>query len=197
MKKIALFSFLLFSMSLAMSQTEKKVELSSLSLSSGQGALSAGLFFEAGFTRGDDIIGMYLGERDLCVYYLKSTLNTKLHIGPMIEYYQNAPTIGGMAIASPTKWLSTTSWFGFSAGDYGKKVELANWQFLFFWQQADVTVWRFTASGIIMNFEGWHQMLDFKYKQPVTKHFTLFTSAGYDFFQDGKFLGKIGITYIP
>jgi hypothetical protein len=115
----------------------------------------------------------------------------------MMEYYYNSPTLGAMGILNPIKNITATSWFGFSAGHYGQKIELTNWQFLFFWQQLDYNYKRFTATGVILHFEAWHKILDFKYKQPLNDHFSLFTSAGYDFYGKGKNLLKIGITYVP
>ncbi len=177
---------------------EKKVKLDWAALSSGEGALSSGLFFETEFLRGEDVIGLYLGKEDLATYYLKAFLNSKIKAGPCLEYFHNSPTLGGMVLLLPVKNVSALTWSGITAGQYGQKVELTNWQFLFLWQQVNYCYKRFTASGIVLLFdEVWHPILDFKYKQPLDKEFCLFTSAGYDFSGEGKSLLKLGIMYTP
>jgi hypothetical protein len=173
---------------------EKKVELSSLSLSSGKSPLSAGLFFEANFNLGNDVINVSLGERDLYAIYLKG-IGSKFHIGPSFEYFYNVPVLGAMAIWEPWKFFSTFTWTGISAGTPDMKVELLNWRFLFFYQSLDFHVWRFTASAVMMYYDGWRKIVDFKYVQPISEKFSIFTSAGYDFYKEGSALLKIGIMY--
>jgi hypothetical protein len=192
MKKIIL---LIAALACILGVKAQEVKLSSLSLSSGNGPLSAGLLFEANFERGDDLFNLTLGERDMYAFYLKSTLKKKLLIGPCLEYYHNVPTFSGIAIASPIKYVSTFSWLGYSAGAPDQKVELANWRFLFFYQSLDFSYKRFGASGAIMYFDGWIPMVDFKYKQPIMDKINFFTSAGYNFSGEGSALLRIGITY--
>jgi len=168
-----------------------------LSLSSGQGALSGGLLFEASFSRGDDVIGGYLGERDVCAWYLKSMFKGKIQAGPCLEYYHNVPLIDALVLESPLKGLNGMTWIGFSAGTPDQKVELDNWDLLFFWQSASYTYKRFTAMAAALYYADWHPIVDFKYVQPLTKNFSAFTSAGYDFYGEGKSLLKIGLTYVP
>jgi hypothetical protein len=195
MKSFLLFLALMVCVAVNAQDTKKEVKISSLSLSSGNGPLSAGLLFEANFTRGNDLFNLTLGERDMYAFYLKSTLKSKLLIGPCLEYYHNIPTVSGIAIASPFKHLSTFSWLGYSAGKPDMKVELANWQFLFFYQSLDLSYGQFGASGAIMYFGGWIPMLDFKYKQPIMDKVNLFTSAGYNFSGSGSALLRLGIIY--
>lgn len=174
---------------------KKEVKFISGSASTGQDALSSGLLLEFNFSRGGDVINLTLGERDLYASYLKSTLNKKLLIGPCLEYFHNVPTLSTIAISSPIKNVSTFSWLGYSAGNPDEKVELTKWRFLFFYQSADYTFKRFTATGAIMYFDGWQQLAILKYQQPVTKNINFFTSAGYNFFKEGTALLKLGITY--
>jgi hypothetical protein len=174
---------------------KKEVKFISGSASTGQDALSSGVLLEFNFSRGEDVINLTLGERDLYVSYLKSTLNKKLLIGPCLEYFHNVPTVSTIAISFPIKNVSTFSWLGYSAGNPDSKVELTKWRFLFFYQSVDYTLKRFTATGAIMYFDGWQQLVVFKYQQPVTKNINLFTSAGYNFFKEGTALLKLGITY--
>lgn len=195
MRKIILFLAVIASLMVNAQEVKKEVKISSLSLSSGNGPLSAGLLFEANFTRGDDLFNLTLGERDMYAFYLKSTLNKKLLIGPCLEYYHNVPTLSGIAIASPIKNFSTFSWLGYSTGKPDMKVELANWQFLFFYQSLDFTYQRIGISGAIMYFQGWIPMLDFKYRQPIMDKVNLFTSAGYNFSGSGSALLRLGIIY--
>lgn len=116
-------------------QDDTKLKLNSLSLSSGEGPLSNGLFFEAYFSRGNDILNVSLGERDMYFIYLKG-LGSRFNIGPSFEFYYNLPLLGVMAVATPIKTadfsISTTTWTGISAGEFGSKADLANWQYLFF-----------------------------------------------------------------
>jgi hypothetical protein len=178
-------------------QTEIKdsVKLSSVSLSSGDGVLSQGLLFESSFTYGKDLISLYLGERDLAVSYLKSFANSKIYVGPALEYYINVPTVGIQLITSPLKNVSTFSWVGVSAGNPGMKVELTKWKYLFYYQSIDYTYKRFSASAIIMEYNGWQPIVDFKYKQPIMKNIEMFGSVGYNFSGQGRSLLRLGITY--
>ncbi len=175
----------------AQETSKKEVKFTSVSFSSGQDALSSGLLLEVNFDRGEDIINLTLGERDLYASYLKSTLNKKLLIGPCLEYFHNVPTVSIIAISFPIKNVSTFSWLGYSAGNPDCKVELTKWRFLFFYQSLDYTLKRFTATGAIMYFDGWQQLAILKYQQPVTKNINLFTSAGYNFFKEGTALLKL------
>lgn len=199
MKK-SIFFFLALALSFVAYGQEsqsKEIKLSSLTFSSGQGALSAGPLLEASFTRGDDVIGGYLGERDLCAWYLKSFWNGKIQAGPCVEYYHNVPLVDALVLEAPIKGLNGMTWIGFSAGTPDQKVELANWDFLFFWQSLSYTYKRFTVMGAGLYFGDWHPIVDFKYVQPLNKHFSAFTSAGYDFYGQGKSLLKMGLTYVP
>lgn len=189
------FSFVILFSSSLQAEVKDSVKLSSISLSSGDGVLSQGLLFESNFSYGNDLVNLYLGERDLAISYLKSFAKGKVYVGPVLEYYMNLPTLGAQLITSPTKNVSTFSWVGFSAGNPGEKVNFEKYRYLFFYQSLDLTIKRFTASGIIMEYEGWRPIIDLKYKQPIMKNVELFTSAGYNFFGQGHALLRIGITY--
>ena len=190
------FSFIiLLSSNMNAQEVKDSVKLTSISLSSGDGVLSQGLLFETGFTYGKDLINMYLGERDLAVSYLKSFANGKIYAGPVLEYYMNVPTVGAQLSTSPLKNFSTFSWVGFSFGAPGCKVELAKCRYLFFFQSVDYSYKRFTACAIMLHYNNWQPVLDFKYNQPIMKHVSLFTSAGYNFYGAGHSLPRLGITY--
>lgn len=201
MKKILfLFSFIFILLSVSVNaqiETKDTVKISSLSLSSGDGVFSQGLLFESNFTYGDDLVNLYLGERDLAIAYLKSFAKGKIFAGPVLEYFINVPTVGIQMIALPCENVSTFSWLGASAGTPGSKVELKNWRYLFFYQSIDYTYKRFSLSGIIMEYGGWQPIIDLKYKQPIMKNVELFSSAGYNFFGQGHSLLRLGITYKP
>jgi len=111
-------------------QEKKELKLSSLSLSSGEGPLSNGLFFEANFSHGNNILNVSLSERDMYFIYLKR-IGSRLYIGPSFKFYYNLPLLGIMAIATPIKLgdfsISTTTWSGISAGEFGDKADLTNW----------------------------------------------------------------------
>lgn len=177
------------------------IRFSSTTLSSGRGPLTSGIFAEANFSRGNDVISLSLGGDDMYVWYLKSILNQKLLIGPCLEYFYNVPTVSTVAIFSPLKNVSTFSWAGFSAGtpitdgSADSKVELNNWRFLFYYQSVDYTYKRFTATAAIMYYDGWQKIVDFKYCQPLTKNWSMFTSAGRNFYKQGTTLLKFGIKY--
>jgi len=196
MKKflISFFSFVILFSSSVNAEVKDSVKLSSISLSSGDGVLSQGVLFESNFSYGDDMICLYLGERDLGISYLKSFFKGKVYVGPVLEYFMNLPTPGLQMITSPFKNVSTFSWLGFSAGIPGEKVDFKKSRYLFYYQSVDLTIKRFTVSGIIMEYNGWQPIIDLKYKQPLMKNVDLFTSAGYNFFDDHTLL-RIGITY--
>ena len=192
---ILFFSFVISLSSSLKAEAKDSVKLSSLSLSSGDGVLSQGLLFESGFTYGNDLINLYLGERDLAASYLKSFAGGKIYAGPVLEYYMNLPTLGVQVITSPLKNVSTFSWVGFSAGNPGEKVNFEKCRYLFYYQSVDYTYKRFSLSGIIMEYNGWQPIIDLKYRQPLMKNIELFTSAGYNFFGQGHALLRLGVTY--
>ncbi len=179
-------------------QEKSNITLSSLSLSSGEGPLSSGLFFEANFTRGKDLLTMYLGERDICVYYLKPW-GKKIFIGPSVEYYYNTPTLGIMAITTPfskNRWtISTFSWAGVSAGTPQEKVELLKWRYLFLYNSLSIEYRNLTLSGAIMWYDTWGQLFELKYTKKITQNIKMFGSAGYSWYADNKYLFKYGLSY--
>ena len=204
-KKITLLSasllfFLFFGSCAAFAQEKnnKEIKLSSASLSSGEGPLSAGLFAEANFSRGNDVINVSLGERDMYVVYLKG-FGKRFSIGPSFEYYYNVPLIGIMAFSTPIRSgnfsIGTMTWSGVSAGTPAEDVELLNWGLRFFWQSVDINYKNFTATGAVLYYDTWGPLVDFKYKQPINKNWVIFASAGYSWYGDGKALFKIGLTY--
>ncbi|MFZ4632517.1 MAG: hypothetical protein ACOYL8_04970 [Patescibacteria group bacterium] len=199
MKKVLIsiffFSFFILLSSTAKAEVKDSVKIASLSLSSGDGVLSQGLLFESNFTYGEDLITLYLGERDLAVSYLKSFCKGKIYVGPVLEYYLNLPTPGAQLITSPIKNVSTFSWVGFSAGNPGEKVNFEKFRYLFYYQSVEYTYKRFSLAGVIMEYGGWQPIVDLKYKQPLWKDVELFTSAGYNFFGAGHTLLRLGITY--
>lgn len=192
------FSCNLFAQS---TKSDEKVKASSFSLSSGQGPLSSGVFFEANFlVNNKDLLNVSLGEQDMYVIYLKSySANNTLLIGPSFEYYYNVPTLGIMAITTPIQGnfsISTMTWSGISAGNPGEKVEPFNWRYLFFWQSLTASYKKISLTGAILNFDyNWGHLFDCKYTQPISKQFSIFSSAGYSFYGDGQALLKIGVTY--
>lgn len=205
MKKAVLMIIVLLCMLVSVVVTAQEagdtIKFSSATLSSGRGPLTSGIFAEANFSRGNDVISLSLGGDDMYVWYLKSTLNKKLLIGPCLEYFYNVPTVSTVAIFSPLKNISTFSWIGFSAGTpitdgfADSKVEIDNWRFLFCYQSIDYSYKRFTATAAIMYYDGWQKIIDFKYNQPLTKNWSMFTSAGRNFFGEGTTLLKFGIKY--
>lgn len=201
MKKLIILSCLMATLTAqaVLAQEKKELKLNSLSLSSGEGPLSNGLFFEAYFSRGNDILNVSLGERDMYFIYLKG-LGSRFNIGPSFEFYYNLPLLGIMATATPIKSedfsLSTTTWTGISAGEFGGKADLANWQYLFFWQSLDASYKNISATAAIMNFNGtWGHLVDLKYRQRINDHWKLFGSSGYSWYEDGKALLKLGVIY--
>ncbi len=175
---------------------KNSIKFNSLSLSSGEGVLSSGLFFESNFSRGNDQINFYLGGSDLAISYLKSFLNKKLFIGPALEFYMNLPTLGAQMIFLPIKNLSSFSWIGFSAGAPGNEADLSKWQYLFYYQSLDYSYKRFTFSTIALQYNNcWQPIIDIRYRQSIMKNVELFGSAGYKFYKEGHSLFKLGIIY--
>ncbi len=199
MKKMLFLLCLLIMSGLQIKAQEKsKIELNSLSLSSGEGPLSSGLFFEANFTRGKDLLNIYLGERDICVYYLKP-LGKKIYLGPSWEYYYNTPTLGLLALTTPfssENWtVSTFSWGGISAGTPTEQVTLLQWRWLFLYNSLSVDYKGLTLSGAVMWYETWGHLFDLKYTKDINQNFKMFGSAGYSWYGDGKYLFKLGLSY--
>lgn len=172
----------------------------SISLSTGEGPLSNGLFLEATFSKGKDIINVSLGERDMYAVYLKG-FGSRFNIGPSLEWYHNTPLAGVMAFSTPIKSknfsIGTMTWGGYSAGKPDEKIQILGWHWLFFWQSVDINYKNFSSTAAIIEFDGkWGPLVDFKYKQPITKkNWQLFTSAGYSWYEDGKALLKMGLIY--
>lgn len=181
-------------------EIKKEVKLSSLSLSSGEGPLSNGVFAEVNFSRGNDVINASISASDMYFVYLKG-IGKRISIGPSFEYFLNVPVLGIMGFITPVQTekfsIVSMTWSGISAGVPGEKVEPFNWGYRFFWQSLDFTYSRFTMTGAILNYDTWGPLVDFKYKQPLTPKWNLFASTGYSWYGDGKALLKLGITYKP
>ncbi|MFA5131614.1 MAG: hypothetical protein WC467_04330 [Patescibacteria group bacterium] len=186
----------------AFSQTEakKEIKLSSISLSSGEGPLSNGVFAEANFARGNDVINISISASDMYIVYLKG-IGKRISVGPSFEYFLNVPVMGIMGFVAPIQRekfsITAMTWSGVSAGIPGEKVQPFNWGFRFFWQSLDFSYSRFTATGAVLYYDSWGPLVDFKYKQPLTPKWNIFASAGYSWYCDGKALLKLGITYKP
>lgn len=200
MKRLIVFFLSVLVSSFAFSQ----VKFESASLSSGQGPLSSGLFFETNFSfESGDALSISLGNEDMYIIYLKSlSQRGRLLTGGSFEYYYNVPTLGYVLLITPIKSknfsLSTFTWTGISAGNPGEKVELLNWDYLFFWQSLDLSYKSLSLTSAILNFQGdWGHLFDLKYTQKINSEFSSFISGGYNFFKDGKALMKIGVTYRP
>lgn len=181
-----------------------QVKFESASLSSGHGPLSSGLFAEGNFSLNNgDALSISLGNEDMYIMYLKSLSKSgRLFTGASVEYYYNVPTLGYVFITKPIQAgnfnLSTFTWTGISAGNPGEKVELLNWDYLFFWQSLDLSYKSLSLTSAILNFQGdWGHLFDLKYTQKINSEFSSFISGGYNFFKDGKALMKIGVTYRP
>ena len=197
MKKYIILVVLFVLSVLTFAQEQKSIEPVALSFSSGKGALSSGPLFKADFSRGDDLLNITIGERDIYFLYMKKVAG--FYTGPSIEYYHNIPTLGLMTnvpiISKGSFSFSLTNWVGVSAGTPGQKADFTNWQLLFFYQSIDMSYKRLSFSGATLWYEKWGYLFEFKYKQPLTENFSAFTSAGYNFYGDGDYLFKIGISY--
>lgn len=197
MKRFVIFIVALF-VSLEVSSQEKEIKIESLALSSGQGPLSSGLFFEANFSRGNDLINLSLGEKDMYVVYFKKIW--KFHSGPSFEYYYNVPTLGIMTIVplfeKKDLSVSTMNWSGICAGEPAVRTDFTEWRFLFFWHSLDVGYKRFSATGAFLWYDEWGKLFDLKYTQPMIKQkISIYASGGYSFYKEGNYMFKIGIKY--
>ncbi len=200
MKKMIVLSLNLLLSSLAFSQ----VKFESVSISSGHGPLSSGVFIESSFSLNKgDALSVSLGNDDMYIMYLKSlSKSSRIFAGASVEYYYNVPTLGVVLITTPISnkhfTLSTFTWTGISAGNPGERVELLNWGYLFFWQSVDLSFKGLTLTGALMNYQyDWGYLYDIKYTQKLNPEFSAFISGGYNFFKDGKALMKIGLMYRP
>lgn len=189
-----LFSFVVFSQ-------EKKQEFNpiSLSLSSGQGAISSGLRLNANFARNKDLMTVSIAERDIYFVYMKN-IYKNIYSGPSIEYYYNVPTLGilsNIGIYNRNDFsVGMTNWFAFSAGKPGEKADFDNWQLLFFFHSIDLSYKRLSLCGGAMWYEEeWAKLFELKYTQPLSNKFSAFTSAGYNFYKDGNYIFSMGINY--
>ncbi len=200
MKKSILIFIILITATLVQAE-EKLFNINSISLSSGEGALSSGLFFEAIFNRNDDLFGIYLGERDICVYYLKPFFNNKVYIGPSWEYFFNTPTLGLMLMTSPYTSengnfrISTFSWTGISAGTPLEEIDLLNWRYLFLFNSIALSYRNISVNTAVMWFDTWGKLFEFKYSKSIMENTEIFTTAGYSWYGDEKYLFKFGIKY--
>ncbi|HZJ42031.1 MAG TPA: hypothetical protein VFD51_03375 [Patescibacteria group bacterium] len=178
-------------------QETKSIKFNSASLSSGKGSLSSGLLFTADFNKGDDLINITLGERDIYFLYLKKV--AKFYVGPSVEFYHNVPTIGQMTnvpvVNKGNFSLSLLNWYGVSAGIPGQRADFSNWQLLFFYQSINASYKRLSFSGAALWYKEWGYLFEFKYKQPLTEKISTFVSTGYNFYADGDYLFKLGIVY--
>jgi hypothetical protein len=190
----------LLATSTILSQESKNVKPVFLSFSSGQGALSSGPLFNGVFSTKNDLASFTIGERDVYFVYMKNIFKNT-YVGPVVEYYHNIPVVGLMAnigIYSKEGFkISSLHWIGISAGKPGLKAEFNKWQLLFIYNSINLDYKRISASGAMLYYEKkWGYLFELKYKQPLTKNFSAFTTAGYNFYGEGNYLFSIGISYL-
>jgi len=176
---------------------DESVKLKSVGISSGQGALTSGLFLETNFINGNDLFNVSLGGHDLYGYYWKSLVGDRLYAGPCLEFFYNVPVVSFMVFQTPVKnYITALSWIGYSAGTPDEKIEPTNWKLLYIYQSLIVSYKRFTATTAIMYFAIWQGLIDVQYNQPVTKKVNLFIDAGRNITTKVAIL-KMGVVYNP
>ena len=196
---VILLVFVLFSLVVFSQDKNKELNPLSLSLSSGQGAISSGLRLNANFANNKDLLTVSIGEQDIYFVYMKN-IYKNIYSGPSIEYYHNIPTLGllssiGIYGQNDIK-IAMTNWFAFSAGKPGERADFSDWQMLFFFHSLDLSYKRLSFCGAALWYEEWGYLFELKYTQPLSNKFSAFTSAGYNFYKDGNYIFSMGINYV-
>jgi hypothetical protein len=198
---LVVFMFLLTTVALPQSQTDsitKKsilgdMQLSSVEVSSGKGAVTSGLYMFVNMESERAVLTATISQNDLEITYLYRLFKDKLFIGPNAGFFFNVPYGGPMIVFSPVKYISTLHWFGGSFGKPGGEIALEP-SFLFAVNSLTINVWRLNATYCLINYmenEPQHTV-SLKYSQPINKHFSIYTDIGYDFLNQNQLL-KIGI----
>ncbi len=88
------------------------------------------------------------------------------------------------------------NWSGISAGTPGEKADLLNWKPLFCYSSATLAYGPISLSTATMWYaDKWGWLFELCYKQKLTDNISAFTSGGYNYYGDGNYLFKIGLSY--
>jgi len=179
----------------SVSTAEKSIKLSSIELSTGKSALSAGFSAEFNFETKNNKTQIVLREDRIFVNSLWCIKKIRVSVGPSAGYFQNVPFAGAMAVFAPFKFFSTLHWVGYSFGEPNKKLSFKP-SFLFLVNSASVKVWRLTASYSIISFMELptKQVLGLCYKQKILNDFFAYTDIGYDITNKEQLL-KVGVIW--
>lgn len=163
-------------------------------VSSGQGAVSSGLYGWTTFENKKSSLMLTLSAEDLEITYLKN-FSKSFSVGPNIGYWMNVPYVSGQIIWNPSKYFGTFHWIGYSSGDPGQKI--GSIKFLFSVQQATFTLDKnFCMSYTLINYrnnESQH-IGNIKYTGKVNKNFSIYTNIGFDFTKQNQLL-QLGAIY--
>ncbi len=170
-------------------------ELRSIDISTGRSALSSGFSLDLGFRSNNVITVLTLRQDRVFVNHFYNIPRAKLLVGPSVGFLQNTPFAGAIAKFSPTKFLSTLHWVGYSFGEPAGVIVVSP-SFLFLVNGATITVRDFKAyyqAVTFMKLPTKH-VVGASYQQPMTKNISAYFNAGYDFTNSEQLL-QLGVVW--
>jgi len=173
----------------------KKIELSSVELSTGRSALSSGLSLDF-FLKGEKTNTQITLRQDRIFFnHIYSLPKLKISVGPSVGYFQNVPFGGVIGKFSPLKFFSTLHWVGYSFGEPNKKMNIEP-SFLFLVNSANINVWRLRGSYSVVKFMELpaKHVVSVCYQHQIAKNFAVYTDAGYDLTNKEQLL-KFGVIW--
>ncbi len=201
-KKIAIFflfftlSILVKSQSTAQKDSASTFRLTEIEVCSGKGAITSGVYTYFNLENKKGLCQITLSQEDLEITYFYRLFKGKLFAGPNLGYFYNIPYLGPEVLFSPSKYLSTFHWIGWSLGRPEEKIDPKNSSFLFAVNSISLNFWRFKGTYCLINYLKFapQHTVSLKYTQPLNNKFTVYTDVGYDFLNKNQLL-KIGLNW--
>ncbi len=197
MKNLILLNlFLFFSLfSFSQGKDSLRTELRSVDISTGKSALSNGYSLDLGFRSNNTITMVTLRQDRVFLNHCFLIPKANLSIGPSIGFLQNVPFAGAIALFTPTKYISTLHWVGYSFGEPGKDI-VGDPSFLFLVNGITITAWNFKTYYQAVTFMELptKQVIGGSYQWLIAKRISIYGNAGYDFTNKEQLL-QLGVVW--
>lgn len=171
-------------------------KLSSVEVSSGKGAVTSGLYGYVNLENKKAFLTATISANDLEITYLYRLFNDKVLVGPNAGYFMNAVYGGAQMVFSPSKYIETFHWFGWSLGKPDSQINLKQSGFLFAINSVSLKLWRLKATYCLINYmkNPLQQTVTLRYDQKINTKLTFYTTGGYDFLNKNQLL-QFGVNY--
>jgi hypothetical protein len=177
--------------------SSKKVSFDEIKISSGKGALTEGTYIDFSFSSEKSFAVVTISNNDIMVTNFFRLFEDKILVGPSAGYYRNTPWIGPQLVFSPTSFISTFHWVGWTVGEFGQDLSrLKDSKFAFAANQITLKHWRLELNYCLIHYlknEPMHTS-GIRYSQEINEKFKVYTDIGYNFTDEVQLL-KLGIIW--